>query len=102
MLFLSERKISKHSFPSVYANKSRHTSVTIISTIQAQALPSGHAVAPTCSLPSWGLGAGSGLGAVRRRHVSFADERPSRVCLTEKSLSANVLRYPFLSTHKKH
>lgn len=69
VLFLSGKEISEHSFVSAYANKLHHTSVTVISTIQGQGLPSGPAVAPTCSPPSWGLGSGSGLGAASRREV---------------------------------
>lgn len=71
VLFLSGKEISEHSFISAYANKLHHTSVTIISTIQGQVLPSGPAVAPTCCPPLWGLGAGSGLGAVSGTEVSF-------------------------------
>lgn len=71
VLFLSGKEISEHSFISAYANKLHHTSVTIISAVQGQVLPSGPAVAPTCSPPLRGLGAGSGLGTASRREVSF-------------------------------
>lgn len=79
VLFLSGKEISEHSFISAYANKLHHTSVTIISAIQGQVLPSGPAVAPTCSPPSRGLSAGSGLGTASRRD-SLSDREETAAC----------------------